>query len=120
MNHWTIQELTAIESAEELEIASGGRRFVVIWSVRVGDQIYVRSYKGKGNGWFRRALQEGQGHIQAGGVERAVDFEVVSAPPLQALIDAAYTAKYKQYPASYTESVTNAAAHGATLRLVPR
>ena len=52
MTSWTNNELTRIGSAEELAIAplrrDGTRRTAVpIWVVRVGDDLYVRSYKGQ-------------------------------------------------------------------------
>jgi len=51
MSEWTTEELSKIETAEELKIASMGRdgtlrKPVTIWVVRHGDQIYVRSVGG--------------------------------------------------------------------------
>src|SRR3712207_8294259 len=61
MPTWTPDELSRIGGAEELQIASlrpDGtlRRYVTIWVVRVGDDLYVRSAYGKDNPWFRRAM----------------------------------------------------------------
>ena len=58
MTAWTSDELTKIGKAEELEIASlrpdGALRHpATIWVVRVGDDLYVRSYKGRTSAWFR-------------------------------------------------------------------
>jgi hypothetical protein len=62
MSGWTAEELDTIEAAEELEIAAlrpDGtlRPFTTIWVVRVGDglcdDLYVRSWQGRGGGWFR-------------------------------------------------------------------
>ena len=51
MEPWTDHELREIDGADEMQIA--GRReddtlhdFVVIWQVRVGDEIFVRSVNG--------------------------------------------------------------------------
>ena len=49
----------------ELQIASRRadgslRKFVTIWAVRSGDDVYVRSAYGHDNGWFRRALASGE------------------------------------------------------------
>src|SRR5690606_17032587 len=66
MTTWTSGELDQIERAEELEIAP--RRHddtlhgpVTIWVVRVGDDLYVRSYRGRGGVWFRAAQMRHEG-----------------------------------------------------------
>jgi hypothetical protein len=66
MTTWTSNELNKIGTAEELEIApirSDGtwRKPVTIWVVRVGDDLYIRSYRGRGGAWFRGA-QERRSH----------------------------------------------------------
>lgn len=58
MTTWTSDELSKIEKAEELQIASlqhDGtlRKRVTIWVVRVGDALYARSYRGLSGAWFR-------------------------------------------------------------------
>jgi hypothetical protein len=55
---WTAEELARIGAAEELEIAPRRRdgtlrRAVPIWVVRVGDDLYVRSWRGSHGAWFR-------------------------------------------------------------------
>ena len=50
------------------------RRFVTIWFVRLGDDLYVRSAYGYDNPWFQRALASGDGRIRVGGMERDVTF----------------------------------------------
>ncbi len=57
---WTADELERIAAAEELEMAplrpdSTPRRPGPIWVVRVGDDLYVRSWRGTGGSWFRAA-----------------------------------------------------------------
>jgi hypothetical protein len=59
MAAWTSDELTKIEAADELEIASLRRdgtlrNPVTIWVVRLGDDLYVRSVNGRTGAWFRR------------------------------------------------------------------
>jgi hypothetical protein len=83
MPAWTKEDLAKVGNAEELGIASRRpdgslRRWVTIWVVRVGDEIYIRSAAGPDNPWFRRALASGNGRIRAGGVEQEVTFE---SPP---------------------------------------
>ena len=107
MAAWTSDELTKIGTAEELEIAprrSDGtlRNAVPIWVVRVGDDLYVRSWRGRGGAWFRGAQGRREGRIKAGGIERDVAF-VDADPDLHGQIDNAYRSKYRRYGAQYVD-----------------
>jgi 4-carboxymuconolactone decarboxylase len=75
------------------------RAWVPIWVVRVGDALYVRSYRGNDGAWYRHATQRREGRIRAGGVERDVAFDTVDAvdDTVQSVIDQAYRAKYARY-----------------------
>ena len=58
MTTWTKDELDKIGTAEELQIASLRRddtlrNPVTIWVVRIGDNLYVRAFKGRTGPWFR-------------------------------------------------------------------
>lgn len=124
MNTWTDDELARIGAADELEIAplrtDGTRRKpVTIWVVRAGDELYVRSYRGRGSAWFRAAVARPEGRIWAGGVEQDVTWVEVDDADTQAQIDAAYGAKYRRYGAGYIEAMISPAVRAATLRLVP-
>jgi hypothetical protein len=119
---WTPDELARIGAADELRIAprrANGtlRRPLPIWVVRVGDELYVRSWRGDDGSWYRAAQTSGEGHISAGGVERDVaclpaDDEVNDA------VDAAYQQKYGRYT-GYVEPMVAPQARATTLRLVP-
>jgi hypothetical protein len=120
---WTAQQLAAVGDAEELEVSSRRgdgtlRPFVTIWAVRSGDEIYIRSAHGPGNGWFRRALASAVGRIKAGGVETDVAFERVSDG--HEAIDEVYRAKYATFPADIVDPVADPESHEATLRVIPR
>ncbi len=124
MSGWTSDELTRIGRAEELRIASRKtdgslRKFVTIWAVREGDDLYVRSAYGSDNPWFRRALHAGNGRIQVGGVERDVAFQVTE-PEAASRITAAYHAKYDRHGPAIVGTVVSPDAERATLRLEPR
>ena len=124
MSDWTADELARIGSAEELQVASTRadgslRRYVTIWAVRAGDEIYIRSAYGADNPWFVRAKNSGTGRIRAGGVEKDVSFAAV-APEAHAAIDAAYHAKYDRHGPAIVGTVTNPESAQTTLRLVPR
>jgi hypothetical protein len=125
MGEWTSEELSKIEFAEELKIASMRgdgtlRKPVTIWVVRHGDQLYVRSVNGPQGAWFRGTQARQLGQIRAGGVTKDVTF--VSVDPADHVgneIDAAYRAKYRRYPASIVNTVLTPEARAATLELVP-
>ena len=124
MPTWTKDSLAKVGNAEELAIASRRpdgslRPYVTIWTVRVDDDIYVRSAAGPDNPWFRRALASGEGRIRAGGLEQDVALEVAT-PDVAATITAAYHAKYDRYGPSIVGTVVSAEAVASTLRLVPR
>ena len=79
MTAWTDEELDKIGTAEELQIASLRRdgtlrKPVIIWVVRVGDDLYVRCVNGREGAWFRGVLTRHEGRIWAGGVDKNVTF----------------------------------------------
>jgi len=124
MSTWDRQELDAIGAADELEIApsradGSPRPFTTIWVVRVGDELYVRSYRGRRRGWFARAIATHAGRIRAGGVEREVRFDE-PAEAMRDAIDQAYRDKYAQYSRTYLEPMVSPSAAEATLRLPAR
>ena len=125
MTKWTSDELNKIGEAEELRIASlrsDGtlRKPVIIWVVRVGDDLYVRSVNGRTSAWFRGTQVRLEGHIQAGGVDKAVAFVEESTPEVNEQIDAAYRTKYRRYAASIISTTVSPEARSATIKLVPR
>jgi len=124
MTAWRRDELTKIGAAEELEIASRRRdgtlrNPVTIWVVRVGDDLYVRSWRGRTSTWFRGTQVRHEGHIQARGVEKDVNF-VDADPALTDQIDTAYRTKYRRYGGQYVDPMLAPEARAATLKLVPR
>jgi hypothetical protein len=123
MTAWTEDELARIGGAERLRVSSYRsdgtlRPYVTIWTVRAGDEIYVRSAYGRDNGWFRRALASGTGRVRAGGVEKDVAFEE-PVDDVHASVDEAYHAKYDRHGAAVVGLVTGPHAAGETLRLIP-
>jgi hypothetical protein len=125
MTAWTSDELSKIGGAGELQISSMRqdgtlRKPVIIWAVRIGNDLYVRSVNGRSSAWFRGAQVRHEGWIRAGGVDKDVTFvEAVDDAALHRQIDAAYRTKYG-YPSSAVDHITSAAARAATIQLVPR
>jgi hypothetical protein len=125
MSTWTSDELDAIGGADELRVtvprADGTpRNPVTIWVVRVGDDLYIRAYKGTGSPWYRGTQATHTGHIQSGGVDKDVSFADEGDPAVGDAVDAAYRDKYRSYGASYVDPMLAATARAATLKLVPR
>jgi hypothetical protein len=125
MTTWTSDELNRIGVAEELQIASlrrdGSRRKpVTIWVVRIGEDLYVRSYMGRASAWFRGTQVRHEGHIRAGGVDKDVTFVEETNPDINAKIDTAYRTKYRHHDARYVDPMVAPEARAATIKLVPR
>lgn len=92
---------------------------MTIWTVRAGEDIFVRSAYGYDNGWFQRALRAGTGRIRAGGVEREVRFEAAAGPDVASRVSDAYHAKYDRYGARTVATVVSPDAVRATLLVTP-
>ena len=125
MTTWTNEELKKIAKADELNLSSlrkdgTYRKPVIMWVVRVGDDLYVRAVKGRTGAWFRGTQTRHAGRIYSGGVEKEVTFVEVPDSPLHKEIDAAYREKYRRYPKSYTDACLTPEAQAATIKLVPR
>ena len=123
MDGWTNDEVDRVGAAEELDLASVRRdgtlrRPVTMWVVRDGDDLYVRSVKGRGSSWFRGAQNRHEAHIRAGGVER--DVTLVEIDDVDDELDTAYHTKYGRYATSLVDPMTSPEARAATLKLVPR
>jgi hypothetical protein len=124
MTVWTSDELSKIGTTEELRIASVRsdgtlRRPVIVWVVRHGDDIYLRSVNGRTAAWFRGTQARHEGRIWAGGVEKDVTFVEETNPRINDEIDVAYRTKYRRYAASIISSVVSPEARAATIKLVP-
>jgi hypothetical protein len=122
MRAWTKDELDRIGAADELELVSERadgtfRRPVTIWVVGVGDELFVRSWRGRGSTWFGGVVDRHRGRISAGGVSKDVVFEEVR--DLDAEVDAAYRTKYRRYEERLVEPMVAPQAQAATLKLVP-
>ena len=124
MTKWTSDLLDKFGRAEEVQIASlrpDGklRKPVTVWVVRVGDDLYVRSVRGRNSHWFRGVQERHEGRIRAGGAQQEITF-VEADPDMNDEVDTAYRAKYHRYAGSILNSVLTPEARSATLKLVPR
>ena len=77
---WDPKDLERLGRAEEVELASRRQdgsvsRSTVMWVVRVGDELFVRSAYGPGSAWYRRAVRYGHGVVRGGGADAGVVLE---------------------------------------------
>lgn len=124
MTKWTNDQLDRLGRAEEVHIASVGSdgtlgKPVTVWAVRYGNDMYVRSVRGRKSHWFRGTQERHEGRIRAGGVQQDVTF-VKADDDIEDEVDASYRAKYRRYAGSILNSVLTPEARSTTTKLVPR
>ena len=123
MAGWKQEDLRKIAGADDLHIAPFRDDGVTygtptwIWSVAVGDALYVRGYNGTESRWYKAALRQKAGRIIAAGMTREVAFEPVGGS-VNDSIDDAYRSKYAGSP--YLKAMIGACARAATVRIMPR
>lgn len=118
---WSPDDLRLLDAAGELQIAvrrSDGslRRWMPIWVVCAGGQVYVRTWYRRDTGWFGHALRSRLARIRVPGLEADVAVEDIGDASTQvtADVDAAYRTKYG---AGEAGSMVTATAAATTLRL---
>jgi hypothetical protein len=103
MAAWSKEELRKIADADDLHISpfrEDGKTYGTptwIWSVVVGDSLYVRAYNGQHSRWYQAAIRQKAGRITVAGMTKEVAFEPVDGA-INDLIDDAYREKYKGSP----------------------
>ena len=123
MSAWAPGELRAIGEADELHISPFREDGVTygtptwIWSVVVGDALYVRGYNEQDSRWYQAAVRQGAGRIAAAGITKEVTFEPVDGP-MNDRIDDAYRKKYRGSP--YLSPMIGARARSAGVKIMPR
>jgi hypothetical protein len=121
MSTWSPSDLRAIGNTREIRIATvrpdgTTRTPLPIWVVRVGDELFVRSYHGPDGSWFRQVTAHPYARVTAAGREIAVRLVPAEAPS-SAEVDDAYVAKYgRSGPA---RAMITPAVAATTLRLEP-
>jgi hypothetical protein len=123
MAAWSKDELRKIAETDDLHISPFRVDGVTygtptwIWSVVVGDALYVRAYNGQDSRWYQAALRQRAGRITAAGMTKDVTFGRVDGP-INDQIDDAYRKKYKGSP--YLPPMIAAPARSATVKIEPR
>jgi hypothetical protein len=123
MSTWSRNELQKIAETDDLHISpfrEDGRTYGTptwIWSIVADDALYVRAYNGQSSRWYRAAMQQGTGRINAAGIDKEVMFEPADGA-IQDRIDDAYRAKYRGSP--YLSPMFGPEARAATVKVIPR
>lgn len=124
MAAWTEDELNRINT--EIYFTVGATlpdgttpKTVDIWSVPVGDRIFIRSFNGTQGKWYGPALETGRGQISAGGVEKAVRFVPVDSDDEETnqAVDDSFLKKYAD--SKYSVTMSTEPVRRNTLEVVP-
>src|SRR5437764_3476464 len=120
---FTADELKRIDEADDLHVApfrEDGTTYGTptwIWAVVVGGDLYVSAYNGQNSRWYKSAMKQNAGRIQAAGMIKEVTFEPVEGG-VNAQIDEAYKKKYSDSP--YLSPMIADQAKAATVKIVPK
>jgi hypothetical protein len=123
MSEWIKEKLGKIANSDDLHISpfrDDGKTYGTptwIWSVVVGDEVFVLAYNGKNSSWYQAALKQKAGRISAAGMTKEVTFEVVDGQ-INDRIDEAYREKYKGSP--YLSPMVKDRARNATIKIIPK
>lgn len=118
---FTIEELNAIDKADDLKIApfrADGKTTGTptwIWEVVVDGELYVRAYYGKKSRWYQSAIAQKAGKIIAAGTTYEVTFEPIQDEQINQKIDSAYRTKYAKSP--YMTHMIGNTARQATVKI---
>ncbi len=123
MPPWPKDELWKIAESDDLHISPVREEGMTygtptwIWSVAIGDALYVRAYNGQNSRWYQAAMRQKTGRITAAGITKEVAFEPVNGS-INDQIDDAYRAKY--HTSEYLKPMISARARAATVKIIPR
>lgn len=118
----SVEEIKHIAETDDFHIApfrGDGVTFGTptwIWSVEVEGELYVRAYNGTASRWYKSAIKQKAGKIEAAGLVKKVRFETVNGA-INEDIDVAYTEKYSKSP--YLSSMISNRAKLATVKILP-
>jgi hypothetical protein len=110
-----------IAETREPEVATvrrdGSPGFIPIWVVRVGDELFARSFHGPSAVWYEHALSAGRTTLRVGGEEWPVEVSAVGATH-RAEIDEAYRIKHGGHPedGQYVPAMVSDAAVATTVQ----
>lgn len=123
MTTWNPAAIAQVAANDEVHLAVDKRDGsvgapVIMWSVDVDGEVYVRAVRGDTSPWYRRAQVTKAGEFMVGSVQQRVTIEHIGDANAAA-IDAAYRQKYARYASNIVDSTVTDIARAATLRLTP-
>ena len=106
------EQLQLLDSQREVHLQTPSQR-LPIWAVVTDGEAYIRSYKGPGGAWYKRALRDGTVVIDGASytVEPEHDEWVIEK------VSQAFRDKYGARSPRPTEGMVSAAVAATTLRL---
>jgi len=109
----------ALAAAVEITIhtATTPEAGVTIWVVAVGEEAYIRSFRGRRGKWHAGALADPAVSITVDGETHPARVEEVTDPATIAAVSAAFLAKYAGSP--YAAAMVAEPTLATTLRLAP-
>ncbi|MFI7666931.1 DUF2255 family protein [Nocardia sp. NPDC049526] len=124
MTAWTREQLDTVARVDEIEVSSlrsdgSVTSPRIIWAVRDGDEVYIRSVNGPTAAWYRSTRARHQGRLNVGDLDLDVSFVDVDGQ-INDRVDAAYRDKYRRYAASIIDSINSPNAAQTTMRVDPR
>jgi hypothetical protein len=120
---WNKAELQRISETDDFHISpfrEDGKTYGTptwIWSVVVGDELFVRAYYGKKSSWYNAAIKQKAGRITAAGMTKEVTFEPEEGS-INDRIDEAYKEKYKGSP--YLNPMISGRVRSSTIKVIPK
>jgi len=122
MAQWTTKQLNEFATADDMHVSpfyADGKTYGTptwIWSVVVGNHLYVRAWNGQQSRWYQSAKQQQAGRIQLANQTFEVTYTPVTTDDqLTAAINQAYETKYAGSP--YLPPMLAAGPISATVRL---
>ena len=124
MASWTKVELDRINAETYFTVGvtlpdGTTPKTVDIWSVPVGDRIFIRSFNGAEGKWFGPALETRKGKFSSGGVTKNVTFAVVDHDDEETnkAVDQSFLEKYSD--SKYSVTMSSEPVRRNTLEVIP-
>lgn len=122
MSSWQPEDLETFAASDDLHVSPFRENGTYgtptwIWSVVVGDGLYVRAYNGTASRWYSAAMRQGAGRVRIAGEDHEVAFAAAD-PSVQDDVDEAYRRKYGS--SSYLAPMVSGRAQDATVVITPR